>query len=144
MFENKYWSVLDEELARTVMGWELVTLAGYGEIWPAWPRETIMRLAWMVEDPEDTICRIEAEPGTGVDGKWEPHWIPAFSTDLREAMKLAEAVLKKDGHLNLTHVSPGQWGARFDTDIGKGHGCAHAYPAMAIAKAALQFCNGRA
>jgi hypothetical protein len=137
----KHWSKLDEELAITVMGWKLVQLTEYPEMWPAWPRETKMRLTWMVEDPEDTICSIEAEPGTGIGGHWQPMWIPRLSTDLREMSRVSEAVLKKGGHLNLMHVDPNEWGARFDTLTAKGNGVAHKDPAMAIAMAALIFCK---
>lgn len=87
---NQYWTDLDQELAEKVMGWKMVSLSlpEWKEVWPAWPRETIMRLVWMVEDPEDTICSIEAAPGTGKNGHWQPGWIPSFSTKLEEAMLL--------------------------------------------------------
>lgn len=89
---NEYWKPLDEELAERVMGWTLVKLSEekWADYWPSWPRETLMRLAWMVVDPEDKICQVEAPPLTGEGGHWQPAWIPPFSTDLKEAMRILD------------------------------------------------------
>lgn len=100
------WTPLDEELAIHVMGWELVELSQYPEIWPAWPRHTKMRKTWMVEDPDDAVCRVQAEPGTGIDGAWEPWPIPSFSKTMDEVMRLVPAMREKKLSMKIDNQGP--------------------------------------
>lgn len=140
---SNHWSPLDEELAEHVMGWKLVRLSDpeWAGNWPAWPRETRMRLAWYAQDPEDACCRIEVVPGTGKSGKWEPRWIPRLSTDLNWTVKLCEGIRARHGHLTLLEVAGGAWRAVIQA-VGRDQVAVDdPLPAMAIAKAALEFCT---
>lgn len=106
-----HWTPLDEELAEKVMGWQLVSLQdpAWREHWPFWPRETRMRLAWYSEDPTDGCCRVETAPGTGPDGKWEPQWIPRFTSDKNEAFKMVEHWRQKGASVEISAGSDGRW-----------------------------------
>lgn len=139
---NNLWSPLDEELAEKVMGWKLVCLSdpGWECYWPAWPRETRMRLEWSAEDPEDG-CLVETTPGTGKNGKWMPAWIPKFSTDMNWAMRLSEGIRARHGHLTLLEIPDGTWRAVIQAVGREQVAVDDPQPAMAIAKAALEFCT---
>ena len=143
---SNYWSPLDEELAEKVMGWKMVRLSEpeWEKLWPAWPRETRMRLAWYAQDPEDACLEREMAPSTGKGGHWRPSWIPRFSTDMNEAMRLCEGIQARHGNLVLFSMGEGTWQATIQDE--RCHGLAGAEdprPAMAIAKVALEFCTAR-
>jgi len=140
---HEYWSPLDEELAEKVMGWRVVSLADpeWASYWPFWPRDTRMRLIWTAEDPEDACARIEVPPGTGKNGSWRPDWVPRFSSDMNKALDLCAGIRAKHGRLVLEGVGSA-WRAIIRTDTkGVVTFADDASLAMAIAKAALDFCT---
>lgn len=85
---NREWDLLDEVIAVEVMGLDLILLSEHRwkQYWPAWPRETRMRLAWIVDDDSLEGGRIEAPPGTEKNGLWQPAFIHRYSKDLGHAM----------------------------------------------------------
>lgn len=142
---SKYWTPLDEELAEKVMGWKLVCLSDpeWKDYWPAWDRNTKMRLAWYAEDPADACCSIEVPPGTGKNGHWQPAWIPRFSTEMNEALRLCEGIRAKKGRLSLTDIAPGIWRAMIHITEKHDFLADDPLPAMAIARVSLGFCTSK-
>lgn len=142
-----HWTKLDEALAEEVMGWSLVSLSdpNWNSHWPAWSRSTRMRLAWMAEDPEDGCALREEEPGNGKNGRWKPAWIPKFSSDLRWAGRLVRGIRAHGGaSLSLTWTDEGGWTAVVQTTSGPSVKATDPEAAMAISKAALEFCARQA